>query len=174
MIGKNIQLKQFSIDQAGPFYNSIHDEIDPSDDYRVRLQEKYSTLDKVEARIIDAVDNKFKVDETPDFFIYYKSELAGIFEFAPLEKNKKFVEVGYWLYRKYRRKGILSAIFPEMIAYAKSNFSKRERLIATTPLDNIPSQKLLEKIGFQNTGKVHEFKKEHGIVEKDIEYEVKF
>ncbi len=170
-ISKKIQLKSFSLDQADVFFDSIHELKDSEDPYRERLQEKHETVSKTEAIIVDAVDNKYKIDGTPDFFIYFDNQIAGVFEFAPLQEDVDFVEVGYWLFRKYRRNGVLSTVFPSMIKFAHDHFD-RLRLIATTPLDNYPSQKLLEKVGFSNTGRVEEFKKENGILEKDVEYEL--
>ena len=170
-INEEIKLKRFSLELVNEFYKSIHEFEDPSDDYRVRLQNKHKTLKNTEAVIVDAIDNKFLLDGTPDFFIYYREKIAGIFEFAPLQGNLDFVEVGYWLYKPYRRRGILSSIFPTMINYAIEHFD-RPRLIATTSLENLPSQKLLEKCSFRNTGKIEEFKKESGVVEKDVEYEI--
>lgn len=170
-ISDNLYLRRFSSEQAVAFYESIHEYIDVEDDYRERLKNKHKKVQDTEAIILDAVDDKFLLDGTPDFFIYYNEKIVGVFEFAPLQEKVNFVEVGYWLYRKYRRKGILSSVFPYMIKYAQENFD-RPRLIATTPRDNIASQKLLEKCSFTNTGRIQEFKKDSGIVEKDVEYEL--
>ena len=171
-INTYLELVLFNKSFDRTFFESIHERLDISDEYRSRLQEKYKTQNKVTARINDAVENKYKVDGTPDFFIFYKSKLVGVFEFAPLQKEEEFVEVGYWLYKEYRRKGILSSIFPKMITFAKEHFD-RPRLIATTPIDNVPSQKLLEKCGFYKTGKIEEFTKDNGTKEVDMEHEIK-
>ena len=166
-INKDIYLKMFDQSFVGEFYSAIH-ERNEKDDYRCNLQRKYKTLKKLESRIIDAIENKYKIDGTPDFFIYFKEKLVGVFEFHPLNEED-FVEVGYWLFSEYRRRGIISSIFPFMIKYAKNNFSK-SKILATTSVKNIPSQKLLEKIQFKKTGRILEFEKDFGKVEREIEY----
>lgn len=169
-INKDVELYLFSLSYAADFYESIHKSNAINDVYRGRLKEKYNTLDKVKSRIIDAIDNKYKVDGSPDFFIFYKNELAGIFEFHPLQENENYLEVGYWLYPEFRRMGILFDIFPEMFKYCKDNFS-RTRILATTSVENIPSQKLLDKVGFRKTGRLLSFDSENGELNKEIEYE---
>ncbi len=169
-ISNVIYLELYSLAKANAFYHSIHKVNDETDQYRTRLKNKHRSIEDTKEIIRDAIDDKYKLDGTPDFFIYFENEIAGVFEFAPLEEGTDFVEVGYWLFKEYRRRGILTSVFPSMIEFAKNNFD-RARLIATTPLDNLASRKLLEKCHFTNTGKIQEFTKEDGIIEKDIEYE---
>lgn len=167
-IDQDIQLKLFEKSLIQKFFKAIHFNENKEDEYVKNLQKKYDKFEKLEERIVDAIDNKFKEDGTPDFFIFYKDHLVGIFEFHPLSEED-FVEVGYWLFPDYRRKGIISAIFPKMIQYARDNFFK-SKVLVTTSVDNLPSQGLLDKVHFQKTGRILEFKQDSGEVKKEVEY----
>ncbi len=72
--------------------------------------------------------------------------IASMFEFHPITKPDQ-VEIGYWLYEEFRQKGILSQVLPRMIAYTQTHINV-SKIRATTAIENIPSQKLLEKCGF--------------------------
>ena len=167
-IDQDINLKLFEKSLTQKFFDAIHSNENREDEYVSNLQRKYDQYEKLEERITDAIDNKFKSDGTPDFFIFYQEQLAGIFEFHPLSEED-FIEVGYWLFPEYRRKRIISAIFPKMIQYTRDHFFK-DKILATTSVDNLPSQKLLDNVQFQKTGRILEFKQKSGEVEKEIEY----
>ena len=146
IISNDIFLEMMDKKHVSLFYESIHEKVSDTDHYRQNLQKKYKKLEDVESRIEDAVKNKRNVDGTPDFFIFYGNKIVGIFEFHPL-LDGDHIEVGYWLYEEHRNKGILSKVFPIMIEYARDNFDK-PNILATTSIENVPSQKLLEKIKF--------------------------
>ncbi|MBC86731.1 MAG: hypothetical protein CL677_06080 [Bdellovibrionaceae bacterium] len=167
-VSDDISLELMNMNHAPLFFQSIHEKESETDIYRHNLQEKYRKLENIETRIEDAVNNKRNVDGTPDFFIFYGDKIAGIFEFHPLTEEDH-IEVGYWLYEEYRNKGILSKVFPLMIQYAKVNFNKT-KILATTSTENIPSQKLLEKMEFNKTGNVLEFEQPDGTLSKEFEY----
>lgn len=167
-ISTDICLKLFNRNLSQEFYSAIHSIKDTNDEYRCHLQKTYDQFEKVESRVIDAIENKYQKDGTPDFFIYFQENLAGVFEFHPLTADD-FVEVGYWLFSEYRRKGIISSVFPVMIRFAGENFSK-SKIRVTTSIRNTPSQKLLESIDFKKTGKILEFRKEDNKVQKEFEY----
>lgn len=169
IIDEKIKLKLFNLNEVDQFFESIHRENPTNDTYRANLQRKYNTLQKLVNRIEDAVENKFKIDGTPDFFIYLNNQIAGMFEFHPLTEDN-FIEVGFWLYPEFRRKGLLTKVFPVMIKYAKTNFSK-EKILATTSTENLPSQKLLESNKFLNTGLTEEILSD-GTIEKQYVYQL--
>lgn len=167
-VTSQISLEMMDFGHEEPFFSNIFEKTNTSDEYRKNLQKKYKTLEAVKFKIDDAVNNKRLVDGTPDFFIFYDGKIAGMFEFHPLSLDDH-LEVGYWLYEEFRGRGILSSIFPVMISYANQNFSKN-KILATTSISNIPSQKLLAKIRFIKTGRVLEFPEENGTISKEFEY----
>lgn len=168
IVNDEIDLRLFNEDLIPDFFESIHLVKDDSDEYRCNLQRKYKTIDDLKVSIVDAIENKYNLDGTPDFFIFFKGNLAGIFEFHPLTE-KDHIEVGYWLYPEYRQKGIVSSVFPKMLDYAKKYFSK-PKILATTSITNVPSQKLLEKLQFKKTGRILSFKRNGKEEVKEFEY----
>lgn len=164
-INSKIELKMASESIIDDYFQSIHKDVS-QDEYRDNLQKKYPTKEMILKRIKDMV-GKTASDGTPDFFIYYEDELAGVFEFHPLT-NDDYLEVGYWLFAEFRRKNILSEIFPHMIQYVAEHFNK-SKIRATTAIDNDPSKRLLEKVGFIKTGKIFEEQVASGI-QREFEY----
>lgn len=170
-VNDEVHLEFFNKICAAEFFNTIHQDNSINDYYRANLQRKYSSPEVLINIIEDAVENKFKVDGTPDFFIRYKGKIAGMFEFHPLTGND-FIEVGYWLYPEFRKKGILRVVFPVMINYAKEKFSKKT-MLATTSVENIPSQKLLESQHFTKVG-LNEEMRSDGTIERQNVYKLVF
>lgn len=168
IINTDITLELFSFAHKEVFFNAVH-QLNDNDDFRASLQKRFKTLDKVEVMLKDAVENKFVNSGSPDYFIFYKGELAGMFEFHPLTEDD-YIEMGYWIFLKFRRKGILSSIIPKMFNFTKTHFDK-SKVLATTPIHNIASQGLLGKMGFDKTGKILEFTDpKTSIVSKEFEY----
>ena len=60
-------------------------------------------------------------------------------------------EMGYCFHSRYHRKGIAYSACTEIMNYIKREYVVR-KFIAGTALDNIPSVKLLEKLGFELVG----------------------
>lgn len=145
-INNDIRLELFNIRHKNDYFQSIH-KLEEEDSFRKNLQQRFPNIEKVELMLLDAINDKLKKTGSPDYFITYKGNIAGMFEFHPLS-DEDHVEVGYWLYAQYRRKGILSSILPIMIEFTKEHFPKT-KILATTPIDNKPSQKLLEKTQFK-------------------------
>jgi hypothetical protein len=82
-ISKEIELQLFSQEHELIFYESIH-KIQSEDKYRVNLQCRFPKTENVLLMLKDAIENKFVKEGSPDYFIYYDGELAGMFEFHTL------------------------------------------------------------------------------------------
>jgi RimJ/RimL family protein N-acetyltransferase len=168
-VSKNTILKMFDLKFVQEFYNTIHNKIDLSDDYRTNYQRKYPTIEDLEKRFKDAIHNKFEKDGTPDFLIYKNNKIAGIFEFHPLSDENQ-IEIGYWLFKEFRQKGILSEIMPPMIKYTRDYFNF-PKIVATTQEDNFASQALLRKFSFYRTGRVFDITEDNGDHTIEIEFD---
>jgi ribosomal-protein-alanine N-acetyltransferase len=168
-IDKNLKLTLFNSRYAVDFFEAIRRPSNIGDIFVDPIQKKYNTLDKVISRIHDAVENKFKIDGTPDFFIYHEDKIAGVFEYHPLGVEN-YIEFGFWLFSEFRNQGILSRVIPQMIKYSAITFN-REKLVATTAIENFPAQKVLERSGFIRNGVVEE-PLANGEIEKQFLYEV--
>lgn len=168
IVNDDIRLELFKLAHKEPYFQSIH-ELKEEDEFRDNLQKRFTNIKKIELMLVDAIDEKLKKTGSPDYFIIYKGQIAGMFEFHPLD-DADYIEMGYWVYAKFRRRGILSTIIPLMIKFTKEHFDK-SKILATTPTDNIPSQGLLQKMKFQKTGKILEFtNSKTGITSKEFEY----
>lgn len=65
----------------------------------------------------------------------------------------EYIELGYMLHHLYRRNGIGTEICQAILGYAK-NILYIEEIHAVTHSENIISQKLLIKLGFQYCGEI--------------------
>ena len=61
---------------------------------------------------------------------------------------RRNMEVGYWLAKEHRGKGIMSEAIMQMTAYAFDTFPIVDRVFARPFGSNIASQRVLEKAGF--------------------------
>ena len=167
-ISADIKLELLSNSHKVKYFNSIHESTE-NDKYRKKLQERMPNLEQVEVMLDDAINSKLKETGSPDYFIIYEGQIAGMFEFHPIDKGD-YIEIGYWLFSKFRRRGILSRTIPEMIKFTQEYFSK-PKILATTPVDNIPSQALLNKMKFAKTGRILEFTdSKTGHISQEFEY----
>lgn len=151
------------------FFNAIHEKIDKEDRYRSRMQERYKNSEDIQNRLIDAYENKYLKDGTPDFFIVVEGRLAGVFEFAPLVEGVEYVEVGYWLFAEYQGRGIMSRTLREMLVFGQK--FGRPRIRACTGADNTSSCRLLENCGFKNTGQTETIVDREGTSETNVIFE---
>jgi ribosomal-protein-alanine N-acetyltransferase len=60
-------------------------------------------------------------------------------------------ELGYWLAKDYRGRGLASASVSEVVRFAFEKFGLR-RVEATAAIHNVPSHRVLEKAGFTREG----------------------
>ena len=77
-------------------------------------------------------------------------EMVGTCGFGILPETNE-LELGYLFARKFWSKGFASEIAAAVTAYGFNKLGFRE-IIALTDLENIASQKVLEKIGFDKRG----------------------
>lgn len=59
------------------------------------------------------------------------------------------LELGYWFYKQYWGKGYATILAYEVIQYAFDKFPHLDRIVAVTDLNNLASQKVLTKLGFE-------------------------
>ena len=78
------------------------------------------------------------------------SEIVGSCGFGRIAETNE-IELGYLFAQKHWGKGFATEIAESTLAYGFNNLNFRE-IIALTDLENIASQKVLEKIGFTKRG----------------------
>jgi len=77
------------------------------------------------------------------------------------------MEIGFWLGREHRGKGIMAAAIKEMVALGFSEFPEVTRIFGTTFGTNVASQRTLEKAGFKLDAKLEGTLVKNGRVEDE-------
>ncbi|WP_025144410.1 GNAT family N-acetyltransferase [Pedobacter jeongneungensis] len=111
----------------------------------------FTTIDQAVSYInmIDGVINK---NESIFWAISYKSTTAliGTICLWNFDIPNATVELGYELLEAFRGKGIMAEAMVSVIGYAFDEMGV-EKIIACPSVENLPSVKLLEKMGFELT-----------------------
>jgi RimJ/RimL family protein N-acetyltransferase len=73
------------------------------------------------------------------------------------KSRNKSAELGYVLGSKYWGKGITTCAVKQVVKVVFSEFSHLERLEALVDVENVGSQRVLEKAGFQKEGVLRKY-----------------
>jgi ribosomal-protein-alanine N-acetyltransferase len=76
------------------------------------------------------------------------NDFAGLCLLRPFDDGSNSVELGYVLSHKYWGKGVASEMAAALLAQAYK-VKPQAQFVAVTTMDNIPSQKVLEKVGMK-------------------------
>ncbi len=85
------------------------------------------------------------------------NELIGTVGLNMLSKYNKRAEISYDLKQKYWRQGIMKRVLSNVLLFAFQRMHL-ERIEARTMLENEPSRKLLEKMGFKLEGILRKYR----------------
>jgi ribosomal-protein-alanine N-acetyltransferase len=86
-----------------------------------------------------------------------EDKLIGTIGFNSFNIPNRRAEISYELSHHYWRRGIMSNVLEKVLRFAFSEMNLN-RIEAKTMLDNIPSQKLLDKVGFLKEGTAREYR----------------
>jgi RimJ/RimL family protein N-acetyltransferase len=78
-------------------------------------------------------------------------ELLGATGLADVDWLKRRAEVGYWLARDARGRGVMTTVLPGVARWAH-DVLKLSEVIARVAAGNIASERVLERCGFQRVG----------------------
>ncbi len=81
------------------------------------------------------------------------NQIIGMIGLMKIDYKNKNAEIGYWLGKRYWRKGIIQEAVKLMLDFS-FNRLKLVRIYAGVFHPNIPSAKLLEKCGFRYEGRL--------------------
>jgi RimJ/RimL family protein N-acetyltransferase len=88
-------------------------------------------------------------EPTTNFAIEYEGQLAGAIGVSLRNPNERFTgEIGYWLGKDFRNKGIMPQVIPDFCRYCFKTFGLL-RIEAIVFAHNEASAKVLEKSGFR-------------------------
>lgn len=95
--------------------------------------------------------------------IEYEGDLVGVISFNLIDLNLKKVILGYWISDKYQGKGIISKSCHSLIGYAFKTLAIQKVEIRVAS-ENIPSQRVCERLGFTLEGLIRNSENLHGTI----------
>ena len=95
--------------------------------------------------------------------IEYEDDLVGVITFNLIDHNLKKVILGYWISDKYQGKGIITKSCNSMIDYAFKSLEVKKVEIRVAS-ENIPSQRVCERLGFTLEGLIRNSENLHGTI----------
>ena len=95
-------------------------------------------------------------------FLIFKDnyEFAGLFGFNSYDEYRRSIEFGYGVSSLMQRRGIFNEVSKDMIKSLFRDFNIH-RIYSITAVENLPSWKGLEKVGFQKEGILRDFYKKN-------------
>jgi ribosomal-protein-alanine N-acetyltransferase len=120
------------------------------------------SLDDLKLRLSEACSD-LKLFESKDTFAWYISfndKIIGTATIQTINLRMLTAEIGYGVFAEYRGKGFATQIVQQLTSNIFSQTNLR-KLIAYVHEQNIPSRRVLEKVGFVQEGIL----REHYIVE---------
>lgn len=155
LIGKRIVLKRLkpTLAAAGTLFKVV-------DENREHLNPWFPWV-KEETRVEESfkylleVDKKFKDGTKFDYGIYLKGEYIGNVGLFDVDKKNKSGEIGYWLSKKFTRKGYTTEAVGILEKEAFIN-GGLNRIQIKCDEKNIPSAKTAKKCGYLFEGKHRE------------------
>lgn len=93
------------------------------------------------------------------------SEVLGVMSFCKVDQKHRNAELGYWVAKDHRNKGIATEAASSILAFGFEELAL-ERIYAKCFVDNKPSQRVIEKIGMIYEGTFrHEVLKEDKFID---------
>ena len=146
---------------------------------------KYANNPQIEANLSDRMPYPYTMEEGEKFMkevlstdphnrmvIALEDQMIGLIGIHPQEDIFQINgELGYWLGEPYWGQGFMTEAIKQMIPYAFETFDI-QRIFARTFGRNVPSQKVLEKAGFQLDAIIKKSLIKHGIPEDEVIYSV--
>jgi len=96
---------------------------------------------------------QYHADKDKDLIlgIEYDGRIIGVISLMHINKTHKRAELGYWLGKKFWGKGIMTESVRQILKIAFQK-KKLHRIYAKVFQENLPSQKVLERCGFNLEG----------------------
>ena len=144
-IDEDIYLKQFELKNADDLYELTKKN-------QKELIKWFSWADEIKLDLTKKfIKESLKSNEgweRGDFGIYYKNELVGAFGIIDIDREKKDLELGYWLAEEARGKGIMTRVCNVIINYC-FEVMKFTKIYIAAFAENVKSRNLPEKLGFE-------------------------
>jgi RimJ/RimL family protein N-acetyltransferase len=169
LIGERIILRPLKISDAKDIFSNIQDR--KIAENTLRIPWPYRLKDA-----INFIKNSQKSLKKRKGFIFgielkEKKEVIGVISLENVDFEHRHAEVGYWLGKKYRGKGIMTEAGKLVLNFAFEKL-KLHRVYGGVFSDNIASQKVLKKLGFKKEGVRRHWRLKFGRWKDDVLYSI--
>jgi ribosomal-protein-serine acetyltransferase len=152
-VSKDLNLKQLDSEDASELHNLIES---CRNDLREWLNwiDILQTVEDVEAFIkrANAEASEYK---SLQLGIWFRGELAGLISFETIDWMNQSAEIGTWLGKRFRGKGISTKTTQAFVDYAFQKLNLN-RIEIRCGVGNLKSQAVPERLGFRKEGTLHE------------------
>jgi ribosomal-protein-serine acetyltransferase len=149
IITEEILLRLLAPSDAGDIFHTI----DTQRDYLGKwLPFVPFTLNPEDSRkFVETVVNAPKERFEYVFTIRKEGRFAGLIGFKETDRGNRKTEIGYWLSKPYQKQGIITQSVERLCDFA-FNELKMNRIQIRCAVENIPSRKIPERLGFHLEG----------------------
>jgi ribosomal-protein-serine acetyltransferase len=156
-----VKLRFETVDQADTIYDAIQDNFDYLAKWVYWVTENYSREDNYKA-ISDNYSLYLKGGSYV-VCVYYDGQFAGCVD-ARINDEGNW-EVGYWIIEKFAKLGLATDCTEILMKYV-SEKQNVERFDLFTAVDNVPSNRIALKLGFNLVGQVRNKRMENHYVKQ--------
>lgn len=115
----------------------------------------YVNHESDEARFLDACYLAHQKDEGKTYVVLFNDEPVGLLSFNSIDKGNKTAYIGYWLDMRVEGNGIITKSIKVLLHhYTTKNMIKR--FVIKCSVDNIKSNEVAKRCGFELEGKLRE------------------
>ncbi|MFH0929158.1 MAG: GNAT family protein [Candidatus Aenigmatarchaeota archaeon] len=139
-----VKIRKFSLIHAKD-YKKILDNKD------IKWHGKYTVKPIPLSDIKKYIRQQMKIKNYCEFAIIVDDKFVGTISIEKIDKLNKNANIGYWVAKSYRGKGIATKAVKLAVKFGFSKF-KLKRIYATVRKDNVASCKVLENVGFDREG----------------------
>jgi ribosomal-protein-serine acetyltransferase len=159
IVDENLELRLISESYADELYSVVKQNILHLQKWLPWATDEYSI--ETAKDFIKMNLNGFAKNEFPSFFIFYENKLVGGIGFNNVNKSDQNAEVGYWLNEDSQGIGIVSKCCREIINLGFNELNLN-RIVIKCATENVKSQAIPERLGFQKEGIARKTAKLHG------------
>jgi len=103
------------------------------------------------SKIKKYIQHQIKLKNYIEFAILVDNKLVGTISIEKIDKINKNANIGYWVAKSYRGKGIATKAVKLAVKFGFNELNLK-RIYTTVRKDNIASYKVLENAGFEREG----------------------
>ncbi len=93
------------------------------------------------------VEQRIIHENSATYCVAYQNELVGAVTLKDIDWFNQRCEIGYWLVSKMQKRGVVTRSVEQLIEYAFDEM-KMNRLVIKTGVENHPSERIAQKLGF--------------------------